>query len=52
MANSGTEHKHFGYWINRPRNVARCYQCGFQFSTSSPNEAEDWQGDSPVAPGN
>lgn len=41
------QHRHFGYWINRDRNVARCYDCGFQFQPDSPSQAEDWKADSP-----
>jgi hypothetical protein len=38
-------HQHFGYWINRDRNTARCYDCGFQFTPEFEDQAEDWEAD-------
>jgi hypothetical protein len=38
-------HQHFGYWINRERNTARCYDCGFQFTPEFEDQAEDWEAD-------
>lgn len=39
------DHKHFGYWINRERGWARCYECGFQFDAKSDADAEPWLAD-------
>ncbi len=39
---TATTHQHFGYWINRARGTARCYQCQYQF-TGTDTTDEDWQ---------
>lgn len=35
-------HSHFGYWINKNRRTARCYDCGHQYIPKSDNDAEPW----------
>lgn len=35
-------HRHFGYWINRPRRQARCYECQYQF-LGDDTTAEQWR---------
>lgn len=37
-------HRHFGYWINRARGLARCYECQYQFAGDEAT-AEDWEFD-------
>lgn len=35
-------HKHFGYWVNKDRNTARCYHCGHQYEPETDTDAEPW----------
>lgn len=44
-------HRHFGYWINRRRRTARCYECQYQFYGDD-TTAEEWVGQPRQGPPN
>ncbi|SHU68780.1 Uncharacterised protein [Mycobacteroides abscessus subsp. abscessus] len=35
-------HRHFGYWINKSRRTARCYDCGHPYEPRTDKDAEPW----------